>query len=188
MTVQLRRFTTDDLPAVRPVLLDVYAEVYADELHIPFTSLDRFDRRLTNHSAGDGWEAVIGYDGDRPVGYAYGAPLGRGARWWSHMTTPLPEGFADEDGRRTLALFELMVRAPWQGTGAARRIHEELLRPRPEERVTLLCDPEHPGVLALYESWGYRRVGDQRPFPDSPSFSVMVRELGGRSGSPHIIL
>lgn len=188
MTVQLRRYTANDLPEIRPVLLDVYAEVYADTLHVPFTSLARFDQRLTNHAGGAGWEAVIGYDGDQPVGYAYGAPLRRGARWWSHMTTPLPKGFAEEDGSRTLALFELMVRAPWQGTGAAHRIHEDLLRPRPEERVTLLCDPEHPRVLALYASWGYRHVGDQQPFPDGPRFSVLVRELEGVPRPREIIL
>lgn len=88
MTLDLRHCTDGELPGIRHVLLDVYAEVYAGQLHVPFTSLERFDQRLTNHSRGTGWEAVIGYAGPEPVGYAYAAPLPEDARWWTHMTTP----------------------------------------------------------------------------------------------------
>ncbi|WP_367137714.1 MULTISPECIES: hypothetical protein [Streptomyces] len=70
-----------------------------------------------------------------------------------------------------------MVRRPWRGTGTAQRIHEELLSGRPEQRVTLLVDPAHPKVKALYERWGYRYIGDQRPFPDAPVYATMVRAL-----------
>ncbi|WP_406339148.1 N-acetyltransferase [Streptomyces sp. NBC_01550] len=177
MNLDLRHCTDSELPGIRHVLLDVYAEVYAGQLHVPFTSLERFDQRLTNHSRGTGWEAVIGYAGTEPVGYAYAAPLPEDARWWTHMTTHLPEGFTKETGSRTLALFELMVRKPWRDTGAAHAIHEELLSRRTEQRVTLLCEREHSRVKALYETWGYAHIGDQRPFPDSPLFAVMVRTL-----------
>lgn len=90
MNLDLRHCTDSELPGIRHVLLDVYAEVYAGQLHVPFTSLERFDQRLTNHSRGTGWEAVIGYTGTEPVGYAYAAPLPEDARWWTHMTTPCP--------------------------------------------------------------------------------------------------
>ncbi|MEU1608090.1 hypothetical protein ABZ428_33005, partial [Micromonospora matsumotoense] len=75
MILDLRHCTDGELPGIRHVLLDVYAEVYAGQLHVPFTSLERFDQRLTNHSRGTGWEAVIGYAGTEAVGYAYAAPL-----------------------------------------------------------------------------------------------------------------
>ncbi|GAA1419535.1 hypothetical protein GCM10009601_16530 [Streptomyces thermospinosisporus] len=58
-----------------------------------------------------------------------------------------------------------------RGAGAA------LLAGRPEERVTLLVEPAHAKVKALYESWGYRNAGDQRPFPDAPVYATMVRPL-----------
>jgi GNAT superfamily N-acetyltransferase len=76
-----------------------------------------------------------------------------------------------------LALFEIMVRDPWRGTGLAHRIHEELLAGRDEERATLLVEPEHPNVKALYEEWGYQHIGDQQPFPDAPLYATMVRQL-----------
>ncbi|MER6632350.1 GNAT family N-acetyltransferase, partial [Streptomyces sp. NPDC000987] len=28
-----------------------------------------------------------------------------------------------------------------------------------------------------YESWGYRKVGERQPFPDSPLYAVMLKEL-----------
>ncbi|ARZ67960.1 hypothetical protein SMD11_2309 [Streptomyces albireticuli] len=93
------------------------------------------------------------------------------------MLNPLPEEDRAEDGARTLALFELMVRHPWRGTGVAQRIHEELLTGRPEERVTLLVEPTHVKVKALYERWGYEDIGDQRPFPDAPVYATMLRTL-----------
>ncbi|GAB2799607.1 hypothetical protein GCM10027073_34420 [Streptomyces chlorus] len=41
----------------------------------------------------------------------------------------------------------------------------------------LLVDPGHPKVEALYGTRGYRRIGNRQPFPDSPNFTVMLREL-----------
>jgi GNAT superfamily N-acetyltransferase len=99
------------------------------------------------------------------------------------LTDPVPAAEIAETGRRTFALNELMVRAPWRGTGAARAIHEALLADRTEERATLLVDPTHPRVLALYERWGYRALSDLRPaWPNAPLLTVMLRDpiSGGR--------
>lgn len=47
-------------------------------------------------------------------------------------------------------------------------------------------DPDHPKVRALYERWGYEKVGHRQPFPDTPNFAVTLRKLDlvdeGRSG------
>lgn len=176
--VELIHYGRDQLTAIRPTLVSLYGEVYAKEVQDDeFFSIDRFESRLSGHSSRHGWEAVVAYDGGQAAGYVYAAPLPERTGWWSHMLQPLPEDETREDGRRTLALFELMVRTPWRGTGLARRLHEELLKDRPEQRVTLLVDPDHPKVKALYESWGYRDIGAQQPFPDAPVYSTMVRDL-----------
>ncbi|MFE2145458.1 hypothetical protein ACFXA3_27605 [Streptomyces sp. NPDC059456] len=49
---------------------------------------------------------------------------------------------------------------------------------RDERGVTLLVDPGHPKVKALYEGWGYLHIGDQQPFPDAPVYTTMLRTLG----------
>ncbi|GAB3943650.1 hypothetical protein GCM10029976_066580 [Kribbella albertanoniae] len=176
--IQLVRYGADQLAAIRPTLVSLYAEVYETEAATdPFFSIERYEGRLTGHSSRPSWEAVVAFDGGEAAGYAYAAALPPTTRWWDHMLNPLPPADTVEDGQRTLALFELMVRKPWRGTGLSTRIHETLLEGRPEERVTLLVEPGHPKVKALYESWGYTNIGDQQPFPDAPIYATMLRPL-----------
>ncbi len=82
-----------------------------------------------------------------------------------------------EHDTRTFALCEVMVREDFRGTGTARTLHEELLSHRIEERSNLLVDEEHPKVLALYERWGYTKMGITQPYPDSPRYVSMWRPI-----------
>ncbi|MFJ8589678.1 GNAT family N-acetyltransferase [Streptomyces sp. NPDC093595] len=97
------------------------------------------------------------------------------------MSEPLAEDFTRENGKRTVALNEIVVRKPWRGSGVAWQLHEAWLSQRDEERVTLLVNPAagEGAVQAVYEAWGYRKVGEQQPFPDSPLFTTMVRPVRG---------
>lgn len=177
--IDVRHYNQHQAAELRPLLLDLYAEVYAEEAQSdPFASVERFAAGLDGWSRRPGWTCVIGYDGGQAVGYAYGAPLPAGAPWWGGLLTPVDPAVVEETGARTYALSELMVRTPWRKTGAARRLHDELLRPRTEERATLLVDQTHPKVWSLYESWGWQTLGDLRPrIPDAPLFHAMLLEL-----------
>lgn len=177
--IQLHHST--DIDDVWNALIDVYAEVRADQLHQPHYSVERYGERLARHATEPGWEAVIGYDGTEPIGYAYVNTLQLNDRWWRRMTTPLPPGCT---GIPTVALKEIMLRDPWRGTGTARRIHDELLAARPEQQVSLLVNPQAGGgkVQALYEGWGYEVVSAQQPSADGPVLTAMLRMI--RPGSP----
>ncbi|GHF50802.1 hypothetical protein GCM10018790_30750 [Kitasatospora xanthocidica] len=111
-----------------------------------------------------------------PVGYAYGNTIEAGDRYWKRMAEPLPDGYTEAPA---LAIKEIGVRIPWRGTGAARRIHDGLLRRRPEERVTLLVNPlaGDGKVQRLYETWGYQAFNVQQPSPDSPRLTAMIRPI-----------
>ena len=61
--------------------------------------------------------------------------------------------------------------------GEAERLHRALMDARDEDLAVLLVDVTHPKVEALYESWGYRKVGERQPFPDSPLYAVMLAQL-----------
>lgn len=173
MTVELRHYRDLSL-AVRQTLLEVYADVRAPLLHLPNYRVAAFAERLDRHATEPGFEAVIGYGDGEAVGYAYGNTIGADDRYWTRMTEPLPNGYTQV---ATLAIKEIGVRPPWRGTGTARRIHDELLAGRTEERVTLLVNPlaGDGKVQALYTAWGYRAVNAQQPSPDSPRLTAMVR-------------
>jgi hypothetical protein len=175
--LRLERRDAAGLGDIRPQLLDVYAEVYADRLGEEFHSLARFDERLGWNTQVPGFAAVVGYLADTPVGYAYGCTLQPDTRWWNGLRTPVPEGAATETGSRTFALSELMVVEEARGSGAAQLIHDELLRDRAEERVTLLVERDHPKVRDRYEAWGYTWFGEVLPFPDAPLYDAMILRL-----------
>ncbi|MEU9621639.1 MULTISPECIES: GNAT family N-acetyltransferase [unclassified Streptomyces] len=180
--IELRHYTTHQAAQLRPLLLRVYAEVYAEAAQSdPFCAIDRFAEGLDNWSARPGWSCVVGYDDGQPVGYAYGAPLLPGSRWWGGLLTDVPPDTIAETGTRTYALSELMVRTPWRKTGTARQLHDALLTPRPEQRATLLVVQDHPKVHTLYKSWGWKTLGDLRPrIPNAPLFHTMLLDLSPR--------
>jgi ribosomal protein S18 acetylase RimI-like enzyme len=113
------------------------------------------------------WQALR----DEPTGFAYGAPLQPGREWW-RSTSYEP----NNDYTATFAVSEVMVRSGWRKQGIAERLHEALLSERSEELAVLLVDVTHPKVQDLYESWGYAKVGEQRPFADSPLYAVMLED------------
>lgn len=172
--VDLHHFT--ETAGVWHTLIEIYAEVRADRIHQPHYSVERYGERLARHATEPGWECVVGYDGDEAVGYAYVNTLDVQDRWWARMTTPLPPHYPETP---TVALKEIMVRVPWRGKGIALQIHNALLAGRPEDRVSLLVNPEAGSgkVQALYESWGYEKISEQQPSPDSPLLTAMARAL-----------
>ncbi|MEF9903033.1 GNAT family N-acetyltransferase [Streptomyces sp. P9-A2] len=174
--LDLRHYGQADAAAIRELLLDVHDEVYegSDD---PLAGRDAFARFVDSWSARPGFACVVAYDGEQPVGYAYGAPLSPTTTWWAKVTPALPEGFTAETGTRTFALSELMVREPWRGTGTSLRIHDVLLASRGEDRVTLLVHKAHSKVRALYEGWAYRMVGEAVPFEGAPELCAMVRPM-----------
>ncbi|MEU1791977.1 GNAT family N-acetyltransferase [Streptomyces sparsogenes] len=168
----LRHYTSQD----RELLLDIHDEVYA-ELDDPLAAREAFAPFLDHWAARPGFACLIGYDNTEPVGFAYGAPLSRATTWWRNVDPQPDEDFTRETGSRTFALSELNVRKPWRGTGAARHIHDALIAGRPEDRVTLLVHAAHSKVIALYEQWGYRTIGETVPFAGAPPLYVMTRQL-----------
>lgn len=174
----VRRYGAGQLEEVRPELLRVYAEVYADRLHEEFHSVERFAERLGWSAEVPGFAVAVGHRDGAAVGYAFGCVLQPGTNWWKGLRGPVPGSEVTETGTRTFALSELMVVEAARGTGAAREIHDALLARRGEERVTLLVEREHPRVRARYEGWGYRWFGEIVPFTDAPVYDAMVLPLG----------
>ena len=178
LELTMQHYDASALQSTRKVLLDVYAEVYANVLDQPFFTLGEFARRLDGYVAAPGWECVLGRIGDEPVGYAFGYRLPPNARWWRGLRTQVSPADIEETGTRTFALNEIMVRALWRGTDVARRIHDELVNGRPEERSTLLVEQTHPKVRKRYEEWGYTWFAELQPDqPNAPVLDSMIMPL-----------
>lgn len=121
---------------------------------------------------------VIAYDGEVPVGQAWGWPLPANSAWWSGLLSIPEEGFTDETGTRTFALSEIMVELDHTGQGIAHLLHDRLLIHRNEDRATLLVEPDNARARNAYLRWGWRPVSHLRPGWDSaPLFDVLIRAL-----------
>lgn len=181
MTVEVRHYAAEQLPEIRQIVLDIHAEVRHRDFGLrgPFYDVERFNDRLNVYASRPGWSAVIGFEDGGSAGFCFGVALGPDTRWWESMTNELPAEYTREDGKRTVALQEIVVRKQWRGRGVAWQIHQAWLSQRLEKRVTLLVNPNagDGSVQAVYEAWGYRKVGDQQPFPESPVFACMMRPV-----------
>ncbi|WP_370270900.1 N-acetyltransferase family protein [Streptomyces sp. V4I8] len=167
--VDFRHFSHADLPEIRQTLLDVHADAYADRIHEEF--VQRFPWFVDHWGGREGFACVIAYAGGEAVGFTYGSPSEPGREWWREYLDHAP---ADPS---TFAVSELMLRPKWRKQGLGERLHSALLDERPEALAVLTVDTKRPKLQALYEGWGYRKVGERQPFPDSPLYAVMLRNL-----------
>jgi ribosomal protein S18 acetylase RimI-like enzyme len=80
-----------------------------------------------------------------------------------------------------------MVHPDWQRRGIARLLHDDLLHDRPEERATLLVEEESTAAQRAYSSWGWRKLGKLRPYPDAPHYDALILPLptAEPTGSSH---
>ncbi|WBC10058.1 GNAT family N-acetyltransferase [Micromonospora sp. WMMA1947] len=161
-------------------LVDVYLDAHPDDG--PRYTAERCEQQRAAHMPRGSWGLVTAYVDDELVGYVYGFPLGSDTRWWDGIHEPVPDGFMDEDGQRTYAVCELVVRRSWQRRGIARARHDRLLSTRREERATLLVRPDHTAAQQAYDSWGWRSAGWLQPTREgAPLFEVRTKVLTLRS-------
>ncbi|WDZ84395.1 GNAT family N-acetyltransferase [Micromonospora cathayae] len=174
MTVQLRTYDSEQAQKILEDLVRVYLEIHATP-PTPFQNEDRYRRQLAGHLTNPGWKLVTATENGELIGYAYGFPLPPHTRWWEGLQTPVPDGFTAEDGRRTFAISEIMVRLPWRRQGVARMLHEALVSDVEGRRMTLLVEPDNLPARTAYTRWGYREVADLRPgWENAPTFTALV--------------
>ncbi|WP_040700555.1 GNAT family N-acetyltransferase [Nocardia vinacea] len=157
----------------------VHAIEAGEKFEAPEAFMHRFDA-YTDPSRPAGFELVIAELDGRACGQAWGWPLQESTAWWGGLQ--LDEGdaadFTAENGSRTFALSEIMVRSELTGRGIAHALHDELLGHRAEQRATLLVRPDNTRAYTTYHNWGWYRVGTLTPsWPDAPTFDVLIRDL-----------
>jgi GNAT superfamily N-acetyltransferase len=151
-------------PDAVPALLDAICAIYSDAYgHIPgedsAVKVAAFRDRSTKALTRPGYELVTAQVAGSLAGFVFGYALPSGTHWWDDLSPrPSPE-FLREDGTRTFVLAEIEVGKRWQGSGVGRALHDEILSGRKEQRATLATGPGADAARAIYERWGWQRVG-----------------------------
>jgi GNAT superfamily N-acetyltransferase len=174
--VELRHYGGHHFSAIRNIAIDIYREAFAHEIDKPFWSVERYSQRLDRHAAMAGFTAVVAYRHEEPIGFGYGITLPTTTRWWATIQPPLTDpAFTREDGHRTFALFEVVVKPKQRGQGIGRRIHDHLLATRSEQRVTIATHHGNTHARTTYTTWGYHHIGTRQPTPPAPLLDVYLR-------------
>lgn len=185
-TLTFERYGAEAASAARATVEAIYHGAYFEAISSgdPFNSPEAFMHRFDRYIQRGDFDLVIARAGGEPVGQSWGWPLdGRsGPGWWKGLESEPEPGFTREDGKRTFALSEIMVRREWTGHGVAHALHDQLLGGRNEQRATLLVEPENTIAYRAYLAWGWRKAARLRPdWPDAPLYDVLILPLPGRS-------
>ena len=121
---------------------------------------------------------AVAWAGQELIGFAYGFGLAPDTHRWSRLTERLPDEMTAEWPGRTFLLFDFAVRHSYRGLGVGRRLHDVLLGSRSEQRATLTVQPTAVDTQAIYEHWGWRRVGQVEGGPQAaaPMFDTYLRD------------
>ncbi|WP_039799646.1 GNAT family N-acetyltransferase [Nocardia araoensis] len=155
----------------------LYFDSHREQQDNPWYSPVRFWERLEEMYAPiTGFELVAGRIGGRMIGYAFGTPYSRPQAVWKKAIRVYPQSAPETEGAPVYIFREFAVHPDYQGQGFARTIHDALLTRRPEPLAYLLVRVGNP-ARAAYEAWGWRVIGQDQPFADSPIMDEMARLL-----------
>jgi hypothetical protein len=149
--------------AVSPLLDDICA-VYADAYgqgpsEDGGAKVAAFRDRATKALGRPGYELVTAHAGHALAGFVFGYSLPSETHWWDDLMPEPSVEFLREDGSRTFVLAEIEVGRKYQGSGVGRALHDKILDGRQEERATLATGPGADAARAIYEGWGWQKVG-----------------------------
>lgn len=167
---------TPDLSPYYSTMIAAYRGAYAARLNEPYSTPKHHWTRVEDYANRQGFEAVLARYQEVVVGYALGFTLAATARWWRGFQnrSEVDSSIFIETGSRTFALCEILVRKDWQRQGVGRRLHDVLMGERTENRATLIVRRNNEEAIAAYRSWGWHKLGQLKPYPDSEAFDSMV--------------
>jgi ribosomal protein S18 acetylase RimI-like enzyme len=184
MELRVEAYERGQVGLVADEAIAIYAEVYADP---PYSEgneqVEGFRRRFVRHREQLRFRVVLARSEYEAIGFAYGYGLRSTTKWWDGLVTDVPSDVTRETSRRTFAMLELAVRNPWRCRHVGRRLHDALLAHRPEERAVLMVHPNANPAKIAYTRWGWRNIGQARPWSGAPLYDAMILTLKPSAGS-----
>lgn len=171
MPIVYRPYTADS-PLLENALA-VYAGVW------PERDRDEARENFTRYAGYAGFIGLVAYDGDEPVGVAYGATSQLGVWWHDKAAAGLGADHpALQDAWR---LVELAVVDAHRGRGIGGELHDRLLAAQPNARALVCTAVHNTHARDIYERRGWRYVAESFDFPGEPHpYVIMAREVASR--------
>jgi ribosomal protein S18 acetylase RimI-like enzyme len=158
--LELTRYDSTSVDAIYDDMVQLYLEANADVTYLRFFSREQFEASFVKQRAHAGLELVVARTEGKLVGVVF--------------------GFTEIPGEQ-YAICEIMVSPEYQRRGIAKRLHDELLRLRPEHRADLYVRKDNAPALAAYKKWGWTKVGEVQPAADAPVLDELQLPLPIRS-------
>jgi ribosomal protein S18 acetylase RimI-like enzyme len=164
----------------------IHAEVYAEPLfrRDPYFGDLRVRDRIVVGSRQPRFELITAEADGEVTGYLCGWALPAYTRWWSPLRNRLPGDVITETGDRTVYVQEILVRRPWRGQGIARRLHDDFLAGRTEERGLICVQPHNETARAAYLRWGWDPLARVRFATGEPEFECLLKSLHPAPAKP----
>jgi ribosomal protein S18 acetylase RimI-like enzyme len=176
-----RRLHTAHRLGLKEDILSIYAASHAELIDLPWWSPGEFWDRLDEiYAKTADFGLVAGWAGAEMIGYAFGSPSDR-----AETQADVHRIFPHLEPAGSVYLFrEFAVRPEFQRHGFGTRIHDELLRNRPEKAALLLVRQDNVPARAAYARWAWVKAGEKKPFPDSPELDILTLDLESRRSDP----
>lgn len=123
-----------------------------------------------------GFESVTAYAEGALVGLVHGVALADDRAWWQSLDDRRPaEMVTAVQAGQVGWLRELMVLPEHTGRGIGRRLHDEWINGRSQQRWTALtCIVDNQPAHDAYVRWGYGIIGRIKHAADSPVYDAMI--------------
>lgn len=161
-------------------ICDLYAVTFSSPPFV-WTDGDDAEQRamLTEALTSPTFDATVATAEQDVVGFAYGRRLPVNHGWWQDFTIALPPEVTAEWEGRTFALLDWAVAAKHRRGGIGRRLLDDLLARRREQRAILSVQPTAVDTQAIYHHLGWRKIGRKGPMPRvrPPYWDIYARSL-----------
>jgi GNAT superfamily N-acetyltransferase len=135
--------------------------------------IEQFEIRIKKHADQAGFVLVTGELDSQFVGFSYGFTFPPG-RWWTGVETDPPSD--DISAGPIFAVIELGVGKESRGRGYSRQLVDALLTDRPEVFASLISRPGAQ-AHAMYQRWGWKKVGNTQTCPHWPVEDINILPL-----------